>query len=106
MEQYLPFLSVMDEKRLSYLRQGLFQLAPRRGIKRAEACTLDVLIALFKAVGSTDSPSDREISILTMCMVAHNGLLRSGALLALQVRDVTWLSTTACRIAIRSSKAN
>jgi integrase len=110
-EQYMPCLSVMDEKRLSYLRRGLFRLSPRRGTKRAEACTLEVLIALFQAVtkfrkDDKDGPSHREISILTMGMVAHNGLLRSGELLALQVRDVKWLSTTSCRICIRSSKEN
>jgi integrase len=110
-EQYLPFLSVMDEKRLGYLRRGLFRLSPRRGTKRAEACTLEVLLALFQAVTEfrkhdPDGPLDREISILTMCMVAHNGLLRSGELLALKRSDVTWLSDTACRITIRTSKEN
>lgn len=110
-EQYLPFLSAMDEKRLGYLRRGLFRLSPRRDIQRAEACTLEVLLALFQAVAEfrkndKNGPSDREISILTMGMVAHNGLLRSGELLVLKRSDVTWLSDSACRITIRTSKEN
>lgn len=64
-----------------YLWRGFFRLSPRCGTKRAEACTLEVLIALFQAVtkfrkNDKDGPSHLEISILTMGMVAHNGLLR------------------------------
>lgn len=111
MEEDIPWLSPGDDKRLSYMRQGLKRLAPRRDVKRAKACTLDVIHALFAAVTqfhaqTNGRPSNREPCILTMCLLAHNGLLRSGELLALTVGDVSWDSATECRIRILESKTD
>jgi len=110
-EEYLPWLSSADEARLRYLRRGLCRLAPRRGPCRAEACMLAVLQVLFETVSALhpdpeDKPTSREITVLTMCMLAHNALLRSGELLELKVGDISWDSRTSCRVRIVTSKAN
>jgi len=73
-EEDIPWLSAGDDKRLGYMRQGLVRLAPRRDVKRAKACTLDVIHALFAAVTNFHAepnaePSNRELCILTMCLL-------------------------------------
>ena len=48
----------------------------------------------------------RELMVLTMSMLAHNTLLRSGELLALKRKHIKWVSATEISVIIESSKCN
>lgn len=48
----------------------------------------------------------RELTVLTMGMLAHNDLSHSGELLELKVGDISWNTLTACRVRIVTSRAD
>jgi integrase len=111
LERGFPWLDFEDSKRLQYARRGLFNLAPKGEPKRAAACTLEVLGKIVGALDAahpvgTPPPKPRDLMVLTMGGLAHDGLLRSGELLALNVGDVERISDTQVIISIRTSKCN
>jgi hypothetical protein len=54
----------------------------------------------------TPPAKPRELMVLTMCVLAHNTLLRSGELLALKRKHLKWVSATEITVIIESSKCN
>jgi integrase len=111
LERGIAWLSFEDSRRLGYLRQGLFRLAPKGEPKRAAACTLAVLRKVIEALDARHPlgmlpATPRELMVLTMCVLAHNTLLRTGELLALKRKHLKWVSATEITVIIESSKCN
>lgn len=104
LEQGFAWLS---ERQLFYIhniRTGLRRLF-KEPVVRAAPCTMAILQRLAGAAHPAD-PMD--IMVVTMCFVAHNGLMRGGELLGLQVADLRWdtPNRTACSLGLVESKAN
>lgn len=95
------------------LQQWFFIRAIRQGLRRifreepprASPCTLAIIRQLLPHIDPADAVAYMTI---TMCVVAHDGLLRGGELRGLKVSDLRWdnAERTRCSIRIRTSKAN
>ena len=89
---------------VSNVRQGLRRRF-KEPVVRAAPCTVAIL---NKLAAAADPQDPLDFMVLTMCFVAHNGLLRGGELLQLTVGDLRWdtPNRTACSLRIDTSKAN
>ena len=104
LEQGYEWLTEGQQFYVANVRQGLRRLF-KEPVVRAAPCTVAILNNLAAAADPQD-PLD--FMVLTMCFVAHNGLLRGGELLQLTVGDLRWDTPdrTACSLRIGTSKAN
>jgi len=104
LETGIPWLSPPGIFHVRKICRGL-QRQFKEVTRRAAPFTMRV----FERVLQVADPNDSlESTVITMCAVAHNGLLRGGELLALRVGDLTWpdSSRSSCSLRIQESKTN
>lgn len=103
-ERCLPWLGIHDLFFLNEIKRGLRRTF-REDVVRAAPCTMQVILRMIRVA---DSANILHTLVITMSLVAHNGLLRGGELFALTVGDVVWTSDDrrTCSLRIVRSKTN
>lgn len=104
LEQGYDWFTPRQSFYLDRVCKGLRRLF-KEPVRRAAPCTMAILLKLAAAADPAD-PLD--CMVLSMCFVAHNGLLRLCELLALRVGDIRWdaVDRSSCSLRLIQAKTN